>query len=210
MYVCFLYSLVCLHSFSFIHFVLLYVAISIFISTNAHIVFPVSPSGACTLLRNALKPGPSSVTSATSGAWPRRNLFKSTGHCTERFPLIYICLTLWLTEPISLSRPWRRRDTHLQVRWGGMGLIDWQTVTEPLGHCKIIPLQWETHIMLVHERVRVCARRCLCAGVYVLTCFLRVRVVILIQITHCTLSVVTGKESGCQVGPAHIYKDWQN
>lgn len=116
-----------------------------------------SPSAAsdCALLRSSLKLGPSSVTSATSGAWLWRNQFKSTGHYTEWFPLIYICLTLWLTEPISLSWPWRQTDTHLQVRWGGMSLIDWQTVTEPLGHYKTISAQQESNIMLVYGCVHV-------------------------------------------------------
>lgn len=61
---------------------------------------------------------PSSVASASGGAWLWRNRSKSAGRRPQRFPLIYICLTPWLTEPIGLSRPWRRTDAHLQVRWG--------------------------------------------------------------------------------------------
>ncbi len=149
--------------FSFLHFVLSYPYL--FLLTRAHYSQSASASA---LLRSSLKLGPSSVTSAISSAWLWRNLFKSTGHCTEWFPLIYICLTLWLTEPISLSWPWRRTDTHLQVRWGGMSLIDWQTVTEPLGHYKTISAQHESNIMLVYECVRidafawVCMYGCVC------------------------------------------------
>lgn len=81
------------------------------------------------------------------------------------------CLTLWLTEPISLSRPWRRTDTHLQVRWGGMSLIDWQTVTEPPGHYKTISAQQGGNIMSAHECVSVCARQhFFCTSVYVWMC----------------------------------------
>lgn len=112
-------------------------------------------TGACTLLRSSLKLGPSSVTSAISSAWLWRNLFKSTGPCTEWFPLIYICLTLWLTEPISLSWPWRRTDTHSQVRWGGVSLTDWQTVTEPLGHFQTISAQQDGSISSVYRCVRI-------------------------------------------------------
>lgn len=48
------------------------------------------------------------------------------GYWIQWFPLIYICLTLWLTEPVSLSRPWRRTDTHFtgEMRWDG---FDWLT-----------------------------------------------------------------------------------
>lgn len=58
----------------------------------------------------------------------------------------------------------------------------------------------------VYECVRIDV---FCLIVYVWM-YLWVWVVILIQITHCTLSEVTGKESGCQVGAAHIFKGWQN
>lgn len=72
-----------------------------------------------------MKLGPSSETSATISAWPwRKKMLKSTRNCLPWFLLIYICLTLWLMEPVSLSRPWRRADTHFtgEMRWDG---FDW-------------------------------------------------------------------------------------
>lgn len=127
-------------------------------------------AGASVLVRSSLKPGPSLVTSAITSAWLWRNLLKSTRCCTEWLPLICICLTLWLTEPINLSWPWRWTDIHLQVRWGGMSLIDWQTVTEPLGHCKTMSAQQESNIMLVHKCVLVCGHWCFCMSVCVCVC----------------------------------------
>lgn len=73
-----------------------------------------------------------------------------------------------------------------------MSLIDWQTVTEPLGHYKTISAH-------AGEQYYV---ECVLVAFASVWAFVSVGG----QITRCTLSVVTG----CQVGPAHFFKDWQN
>lgn len=65
------------------------------------------------------------------------------------------------------------------------------------------PAQRESNIMAVYECVHADASE------WVRMC-LRGQVVSFIQITHHTLSVVTGIESDCQLGPALIFKDGRN
>lgn len=90
--------------------------------------------------------------------------------------------------------------------WYGVGwvwLID-RLSPSHWGMTKTISVRQGSNIMLVYEGVG-----CLRASVHVWMC-LRVRLVSPVQITHRTLSAVTGKESGCQVCPAHFFKEWQN
>lgn len=65
------------------------------------------------------------------------------------------------------------------------------------------PAQRESNIMAVYECVHADASE------WVRMC-LRGQVVSFIQITHHTLSEVTGIESDCQLGPALIFKDGRN
>lgn len=161
-------------------------------------------SHASALPWSPMKLAPSSETSATISAWPWRKMLKSTRNCLPWFLLIYICLTLWLMEPVSLSRPWRRADTHFtgEMRWDGLDwLADCHWVTGASLNCLCTVVE----IYFVCEWVCTWQRFCF-APVWMR---LWMWVVSLTQITHCTLTVVTAKGSCCQVGPASSFKDWQ-
>lgn len=175
-------------------------------------LFPLTRAHhASTLLRSSLKPGPSSVTSATTSAWLWRNLFKSTGLCTEWFLLIYILpdtVTDRANQPITALET----DRHSFTGEMGWDEFDW------LADCHRAAGALQNHLCTAGRQyyvgarvcVSVCASTLFFAGVCTYGCACECGWSSLTQITHCTLSAVTGKESGCQVGPAHIFKGWQN
>lgn len=148
----------------------------------------------CTFLRSSLSPGPSPVTSAIISAWLWRNVFKSTGHCTER--------PHWST--FAWHRDWRSQSAYhgpgdgptLVYRWdraGWLWLIDGLSLKHR-GITKPSPL--------VYECVWVCASQCVCGGkgtggqLY----------------TNYPAHLECGDryESGCQCGPSYIFRAWQN
>lgn len=174
----------------------------LFVLSWTYFVFPTaspyfySPSaGASALLRSSVKLGPSSVTSASSSAWLWRNRFKSTGHRTEwgsiHWSVAWHCD--WQSQS-AYRGPGDGQTAHLQVRRGGMRLIDWRAVTEPLGHHKTIPAPAGQQYYVGAQCVLACEDGCVCerGGP-----------------TCCTLRVVT-KTGAPQVGPAHIFKARQN
>lgn len=195
----------------FIHtfLLLLYLVISIFISTDTCILFPVSPQ--CTHVTQKLTE-PGSILGDICHQ-QCMTVEKSVKIYRALYWMVPIDLHLPDTVTDRANQPITALETHRHSFTGEMGWdeIDWLT-----------DCHWATGALRNHLFTAGRVILCWCMSVY--QCVpvdalarvsmygwcLRVRVVILIQITHRTLSVVTGKESGCQVGPPHIFKDWQN
>lgn len=116
----------------------------------------------CTLLRNSVRLAPFSVTSAISSAWLWRNLWGTVFSGSHWSTFAWHCN--WQSQS-AYHGPGDRQTLILQVSWGRVSLIDWQTVTEPLGHYWIISAQQESNIMWLNGWE--CAHCCFCTLVYI-------------------------------------------
>lgn len=130
-----------------------------------HIYFHWHTS-ASAALSGSLKLGPSLVTSGIISAWLWRYPHVTVLNASHWSTLAWHC------DWQSQSAYHGPGDGHTLIyRWDGdaMSMIDWQTVTEPLGRDKKpTSAQQGSHILLVDEGVRV--GWCFCSSVYVWRC----------------------------------------